>query len=269
MLHIWTGLFNTFTFWHIRNSTIDMQSRLFSVFLTLVIAPPLIQQLQPRFLHFRGLFEAREAQSKIYSWFACITSTIVPEFPYSTIAGSIYFCCWYFGTWFPRNSFAAGYVWMMMMVFAVFYPTLGQMIASFCPNELLASLLVPAFFTFVVSFCGVVVPYANIPTFWRRWMYWLTPFHYLLEGFLGVITNDVPVICSESEFARFAPPPGSTCQAYAGPFARLRGGYVITDANGLCAFCQYANGNEFAAGFNVFYRYKWRDYVCHPLFIAT
>lgn len=94
MLQIWTGLFNTFTFWHIGNSSIDMQSRLFSCFLTLVIAPPLIQQLQPRFLHFRGLYEAREAKSKIYSWFAFVTSTILPELPYSTAAGSVYFCCW-------------------------------------------------------------------------------------------------------------------------------------------------------------------------------
>lgn len=94
MLHIWTGLFNTFTFWHIRDSVIDMQSRLFSVFLSLVIAPPLIQQLQPRYLHFRGLYEAREAKSKIYSWFALITSVILPELPYSIVAGTFFFCCW-------------------------------------------------------------------------------------------------------------------------------------------------------------------------------
>lgn len=290
MLHIWTGLFNTFTFWHLGTSTIDMQSRLFSVFLTLVIAPPLIQQLQPRFLHFRGLYEAREAQSRIYSWVACIFAAVLPEMPYSVVAGSVYFCCWYthhlpkhihsrrmanrggnryFGTWFPRRSFSAGYVYMLLMVFTVFYPTFGQLIASFSPNELLASLLVPAFFTFVVSFCGVVVPYATIPTFWRRWMYWLTPFHYLLEGLLGVITHDVPVRCSPSEFAHFSPPPGQSCSSYAGPFARRRGGYVQSEPDGSCAFCQYASGNQFAEnGFNVFYKYKWRDYAIFWSFVV-
>jgi len=50
MLHIFTGLFNAFTFWHLGNSQVDMQSRLFSVFMTLTISPPLIQQLQPRFI---------------------------------------------------------------------------------------------------------------------------------------------------------------------------------------------------------------------------
>ncbi|KAK2736327.1 hypothetical protein FQN55_001713 [Onygenales sp. PD_40] len=254
MLQIWTGLFNTFTFWHLGSSTIDMQSRLFSCFMTLVIAPPLIQQLQPKFLHFRGIFEARESSSKIYSWFAFVTSAILPELPYSVVAG-------YFGTWFPRNSFSVGITWMFMMLFSCFYVGFGQMIAAFSPNELFASLLVPAFFTFVVSFCGIVVPYANLPYFWRSWMYWLTPFHYLLEGFLGVVTHQVPVKCRENEYAKFRPPPGMSCEEYAGPMMRRIGGYVATEANGLCAYCQYANGNQFAASFNVFYRHKWRDYV--------
>ena len=57
---------------------------------------------------------------------------------------------------------------------AVFYLGFGQAIAAFSPNELLASILVPLFFLFVVSFCGVVVPAMALPYFWRSWMYWLT-----------------------------------------------------------------------------------------------
>lgn len=152
----------------------------------------------------------------------------------------------------------------MLALFSIFYVGLGQMIAAISPNELFASLLVPAFFTFVISFCGVVVPYASIPHFWRTWMYWFTPFHYLLEGLLGVATNAVPVRCSEDEYARFRAPPGMTCGEYAGPYADKIGGYVTTARDGLCAFCQYANGNQFAATFNVFYRYKWRNYVSFP-----
>lgn len=94
MLHIFTGLFNTFTFWHVGSSYIDMQSRLFSIFMTLTISPPLIQQLQPRYLQFRNLYESREANSKIYSWTAFVASAILPELPYSIVAGSIYFNCW-------------------------------------------------------------------------------------------------------------------------------------------------------------------------------
>ncbi|KAI9818834.1 MAG: hypothetical protein M1827_007655 [Pycnora praestabilis] len=260
MLHVVTGLFNTFTFYHVGNSSIDMQSRLFSIFMTLTISPPLIQQLQPRYLQFRSIYESREANSKIYSWVAFTTGAVLVELPYSIVAGSIYFCCWWFGSvGRGRNSFESGYTWMLLMLFELFYVGFGQAIASFSPNELLASLLVPIFFLFVVSFCGVVVPFAALPHFWQSWMYYLTPFHYLLEGFLGVAVHNRPVICESSEFARFPPPPGQTCQQYAQTFIQQAGGYV-QQSGGMCEFCQYANGDEFAAGFNVYYSHKWLDY---------
>ncbi|KAI9702843.1 MAG: hypothetical protein M1836_008057 [Candelina mexicana] len=260
MLHIVTGLFNTFTFYHVGSSSIDMQSRLFSVFMTLTISPPLIQQLQPKFLQFRAIYESREANSKIYSWVAFVTGAILVELPYSIVAGSIYFCCWWFGA--PgrgRTSFESGYTWMLLMLFEIYYVGFGQAIASFAPNELLASILVPMFFLFVVSFCGVVVPFAGLPHFWQSWMYYLTPFRYLLEGFLGAAVHDVPVVCDSSEFARFSPPPGQTCQQYTRAFIQQAGGYV-QQRGGMCEFCQYANGDEFAAGFNVYYSKKWLDY---------
>ncbi|KAI9370476.1 ABC-2 type transporter-domain-containing protein [Aspergillus egyptiacus] len=260
-LHIFTGLFNTFTFWNLKNSYIDMQSRLFSIFMTLTICPPLIQQLQPRFLHFRGLYEAREANSKIYSWTAFVTSAILPELPYSIIAGSLYFNCWYWGIWFPRDSFSSGFTWMLLMLFEMFYVGFGQFIAALSPNELFASLLVPCFFTFIVAFCGVVVPYMAIPTFWQSWMYWLTPFHYLIEGFLGVLVHNIPMECVEREEAFFSLPPGTnSCQEYAGAFVSQAPGYVRDAGNGMCAYCLYSNGDEFASTFNVYYSNKWRDY---------
>ncbi|EAU33615.1 hypothetical protein ATEG_05854 [Aspergillus terreus NIH2624] len=261
MLHIFTGLFNTFTFWHLKNSYIDMQSRLFSIFMTLTIAPPLIQQLQPQFLHFRNLYESREAKAKIYSWVAFVTSAILPELPYAVVAGSLYFNCWYWGLWFPRDSFTSGLTWMFVMLYEMFYIGLGQFISAFSPNELLASLLVPTFFTFVISFCGVVVPYAAMVHFWRSWMYWLTPLKYLVEGMLSIVIHGIPVSCVEREESFFSPPPGSNCQEYAADFAQQAGGYVRDAGNGLCAYCQYSSGDAFGKSFNVFYKNKWRDYL--------
>jgi ATP-binding cassette subfamily G (WHITE) protein 2 (SNQ2) len=250
MLHIFTGLFNTFTFWMLGDSYIDMQSRLFSVFMTLTICPPLIQQLQPRYLHFRNLYESREASSKIYSWTAFVVSAIAPELPYSIVAGSIYFNCWYWGVGFPRDSFTAGFVYMLVLLFELFYVGFGQFIAALSPNELFASLLVPAFFTFVVSFCGIVVPYVGLPHFWRSWMYWLTPFKYLLESFLGVIVHNQPVRCIAREEAMFSSPPGMSCQQYASAFIQKVGGYVEDGGNGMCAFCQFSNGDQFVSSFS-------------------
>lgn len=130
MLHIFTGLFNAFTFWHLGNSQIDMQSRLFSIFMTLTISPPLIQQLQPRFLKFRDIYQSREANAKIYSWVAFTAGAVLVELPYSFVAGTIYWCCWYFAPFFPRDTYTAALVWMFICVFEMFYVGFGQAIAS-------------------------------------------------------------------------------------------------------------------------------------------
>ena len=248
MLHIFTGLFNCFTFYKVGRSSVDMQNRLFSVFMTLTISPPLIQQLQPKFLGFRQVFQARERNSKIYSWFAFVFGAIAVEIPYSIVAGTVYMMCWWWGSvgW-RRSGFDTGYTWLMLMLFELFYVGFGQAIAAFSPNELLASLLVPAFFLFVVSFCGVVVPYMALPYFWQSWMYYLSPFTYLLEGFLGAATHGIQVQCADKEYARFRPPPGTSCENYTRAYVQQAGGYVQTGADGMCEFCQYATGDEFVS----------------------
>ncbi|KAF2874539.1 ABC-2 type transporter-domain-containing protein [Massariosphaeria phaeospora] len=260
MLHIFTGLFNSFTFWHLGNSQVDMQSRLFSVFMTLTICPPLIQQLQPRFLNMRSIYESREGKAKIYSWSAFVWGAILSEIPYRIVAGTLYWCCWYWATWFPRDTYTSASVWLFVMLFELYYLGFGQAIAAFSPNELLASLLVPLFFTFIVSFCGVVVPYAALISFWQSWMYWLTPFKYLLEGFLALLTQGIPIQCDTKELAIFPPPPGQDCQSYAGSIAQQSGGYVETQPNGDCGFCQFSSGTQFAASFNIMPKYIWRDF---------
>lgn len=269
VLHIFTGLFNCFTFYHLGFATIDMQSRLFSIFMVLTISPPLIQQLQPVFLASRNIFQSRENNAKIYSWFAWTTAAVVVEIPYAIAAGGIYFNCWWWGIMGYRISgFASGFTFLLVVLFELYYVAFGQAIAAFAPNDLLASLLVPLFFLFVVSFCGVVVPPASLPYFWRSWMYWLTPFHYLLEAFLGVAIHDQPVMCQTGEFARFAAPPGQTCDTYVAPYISQAGGYVQTAADGMCEFCQYATGDQFGTQFSVFYDNIWRDFGITCAFIG-
>lgn len=91
-------------------------------------------------------------------------------------------------------------------------------------------------------------------------MYWLTPFKYMLEGFLGLLLGGLPIKCSEKELAIFSPPPGQSCESYAGDFVRQSTGYMQIMDNGMCGFCQYADGTAYAASFNVFPKYIWRDF---------
>jgi ATP-binding cassette subfamily G (WHITE) protein 2 (SNQ2) len=267
MLHIFTGLFNSFTFFKLGSATIDMQSRMFSIFLTLTISPPLIQQLQPKYIGLRNLFIARENNSKIYHWSAFVIAAIVVEIPYRLVAGTLYFVSWYFPIDFPRDSFSVGYAWMLVIMFELYYLGFGQAIASMAPNDLFASLLVPIFFLFIISFCGVVVPPAALPKFWRSWMYHISPFTYLVEGLLGVLTHNVPVRCSENEFSKFTPPSNTTCQQYVGGFLQVAGGYVEQQGD-ECKFCRFKTGDEYAASLGVSYDHRWRAYGVFWAFVA-
>ncbi|PBP22865.1 hypothetical protein BUE80_DR006226 [Diplocarpon rosae] len=257
-LHIFVGLFSTFSFWMLGNSQIDMQSRLFAIFMTLIIAPPLMQQLQPRFLEARNLYASREAKAKIYSWFAFVTGAVVAEIPYRILAGTLYWLCWYFGIGFPRGDLVPFKIWMLIVLFELFYLGLGQGIAAFSPSVALASFFIPLFFMFVISFCGIAVPFFALPHYWK-WMYHVTPFTYLLEAMLGLVIHKVPVVCSRDELAIIPSPPGSTCAEYLGSYIRQAGGYVQTLPDGLCGYCQFANGDQFGVGFNVFERNFWKD----------
>lgn len=105
-------------------------------------------------------------------------------------------------------------------------------------------------------------------------MYWLTPFKYLLEGFLALLVQGQQIRCDTNELAMFPPPPGQDCQTYAGEFAQQSGGYVETQLDGTCGFCQYATGEAFAASFNVFPQYIWRDFgmcdlYCFEMLLLT
>ena len=153
------------------NDLVGMQNRLFSVFMALAIAPPLIQQLQPRFINLRSIFAARERASRLYKWAALVVSAFVVEVPWSLLFGTIFYFCWYWGVGFPRGPSAAVYVWLMLMAFEMFYVSFGQMLASLSPNAMFASILIPAFFSFVLAFCGVLAPPQAMPHFWSSWMY--------------------------------------------------------------------------------------------------
>ncbi|KAL2061353.1 hypothetical protein VTL71DRAFT_7626 [Oculimacula yallundae] len=259
VLHIFVGLFSTFSFWMLGNSLIDMQSRLFTVFMTLIIAPPLMQQLQPRFLEARNLYASREAKAKIYSWYAFVTGAVLSEIPYRILAGTLYWLCWYFGIGFPRGEMVPFKIWMLIVLYELFYLGLGQGIAAFSPSEALASFFIPLFFMFVISFCGIAVPFFALPSFWK-WMYHVTPFTYLLEAMLGLVIHNVPVVCSRDELAIVTPPMGVTCNQWMDPTIAIAGGSVQTLSDGVCGYCQFANGDQFGVGFNVFQRNFMKDF---------
>jgi ABC-type multidrug transport system permease subunit len=150
----------------------DLQLKLFTIFNFIFVAPGVINQLQPLFIERRDIFETREKKSKMYSWVAFVTGLVVSEFPYLVICAVLYFVCWYYTVGFPNNSNSAGGTFFVMLFYEFLYTGIGQFIAAYAPNAIFASLVNPLIIGILVSFCGTLVPYAQIQTFWRYWMYW-------------------------------------------------------------------------------------------------
>ncbi|KAL1584624.1 hypothetical protein WHR41_07009 [Cladosporium halotolerans] len=272
-LHIGAALFNGFTFWMIGNSVSKQQEVLFSVFNFIFVAPGVIAQLQPLFIERRDIYETREKKSKMYHWFAFTTALVVSEIPYLIVCGILYFLCFYYTVGFPAASEKAGAVLFVMLIYEFIYTGIGQFVAAPAPNAVFASLINPLLIGTLVSFCGVLVPYAQIQEFWRYWLYYLNPFNYLMGALLVFVDFDREIQCKESEFAIFDPPQGQSCgqylQAYqAGPGSRTN--LINPDAFEECRVCQYTRGSDYLYTVNLLdYYYGWRDAAICVIFALS
>ncbi|QKX63303.1 uncharacterized protein TRUGW13939_10472 [Talaromyces rugulosus] len=262
MLHIFTALFNGFSFWMIGDTIGDLQLRLFTVFNFIFVAPGVIAQLQPLFIERRDIYEARERKSKMYSWIAFVTGLVVSELPYLCICAVLYFVCWYYTVGFPTDSNKSGAVFFVMLLYEFVYTGIGQFIAAYAPNAVFATLANPVVIGTLVSFCGVLVPYTQIQAFWRYWMYYLNPFNYLMGSLLTFTIWDAEVNCAEGEFAIFDPANG-TCGEYLAPYQQGMGmlsHLVNPNDTSACKVCQYGSGSDYLKTINLKeYYYGWRD----------
>ncbi|KAH6888187.1 ABC-2 type transporter-domain-containing protein [Thelonectria olida] len=263
-LHIGSALFNGFTFWMVGDSVSELQLKLFTIFNFIFVAPGVMAQLQPLFIHRRDIFEAREKKSKMYSWVAFVTGLVVSEIPYLCICAVLYLVCWYWTVGFPNNSDRVGATFFVMLMYEFVYTGIGQFVAAYAPNEVFASLVNPLIIGTLVSFCGVLVPYAQIQEFWRYWIYWLNPFNYLMGSMLVFNIWGADINCKDREFARFDPPNGTTCGDYLADYLTQGVGLVSNlvnpDATSECMVCSYTKGEDYLRTLNLKeYYYGWRD----------
>ncbi|KAK3295231.1 brefeldin A resistance protein [Chaetomium fimeti] len=262
-LHTFGALFNGFTFWQIGDSVTDLQMRLFTAFNLIFVAPGVINQLQPLFIQRRNIFETREKKSKMYSWVAFVTGLVVSEIPYLCICAVLYFFCWYYTVGFPHDTSRAGSIFFVLLMFEFIYTGIGQFEAACAPNELFAALINPIVIGTLMSFCGVLVPYAQIQAFWRYWLYWLNPFNYLMGSILVFAIWDTDVTCSAGELALFDPAVNGTCGEYLADYLQGmgRGARLLNpDATSRCEVCPYRDGSVYLQALNLNeYYYGWRD----------
>ncbi|KAF5658552.1 ATPase [Fusarium heterosporum] len=270
-LHLILALFNGFTFWQIGSSVAELQLKLFTIFNFIFVAPGVMAQLQPLFIHRRDIFETREKKSKMYSWIAFVTGLIVSEVPYLIICAAIYYVCWYYTVGFSAASSRAGGTFFVMLMYEFIYTGIGQFIAAYAPNEVFATLVNPLVITILVSFCGVLVPYSGIQSFWRYWLYYINPYNYMMGSMLTFAVWGSDVKCKESEYARFSPPNGTTCGEYLKEWlTHVPSKLINPQATDECKVCSYSKGEDYLRTLNIEeYSYAWRDAGITVVFVLS
>ena len=223
------------------------------------MAALLVNMAQPRF-HMERQWFYRELAGKYYGWKPFAATILLIEIPYVVLSGTVFFLVFYWTVGFVTDPILTLYTWVMLVVFCLFAITLGQAIAAFTPSTQVAALLNPFIFSALNLFCGVMMPKASMPKFWSSWMYWLNPYHYVIEGLVAAQLYNTPVSCKPDEFSLFNTPAGQTCGEYAAKFMETATGYIANpDATSECQYCTYEKGQDFYHGLSMDYANRWRN----------
>lgn len=267
-LNVLGGCFIGSSFWG-QGSKITkaaLQNKLFSVFMSLTISTAISQQLQPVAITMRGLYEVRERPSKMFRWPVFVLSVLAVEVPWNIVGGTIFWVPWYFMVGFSHESKRAAYSWGLYMLFQLFYSSLAQAIAFVSPNAMIASVLFSTFFSFVIVFCGVVQPPKQLPYFWHKWMFPLSPFTHIVEGMMGNALAGEAVHCAADEFNQINPPDGKSCQEYLGNFTTTLdqplvpgAGYFEQRSDGLCNYCPLRQGEDYLQSIELSSANRFKD----------
>ncbi|KAH7174068.1 P-loop containing nucleoside triphosphate hydrolase protein [Fusarium flagelliforme] len=236
---------NGLIFLQLNDTEAAMQYRIFSAFLVLMIVPEIINATAMMFDENRNIWLAREYPSRIYGWTAFTTAQIVAEVPFALAGGVLFYVLVYFLVGFPLGV-AAGYTFLMFILFQLFITSWGQWIAALSAGALMAANIMPFFVIAAELFNGILQPASLMPAVWRFTLYYVGPFTYWISGTLAIILPRITVQCADSELIRFDAPPNWTCEAYAQDWLDTTKGYLANpDASSDCGYCQYASGEEY------------------------
>lgn len=123
------ALLNALAFLQLGNTESELQYRIFSCFLILMIVAEIINACAVMFDENRNIWLGREYPSRIYGWTAFTTAQVVAEIPYALIGGLLFYLIFYFIVGLPLGA-PAGYTFLMIILFYLFTTSWGQWIAA-------------------------------------------------------------------------------------------------------------------------------------------
>ncbi|GAA5972654.1 hypothetical protein JCM11641_002957 [Rhodosporidiobolus odoratus] len=241
------------------NSIVSLNNRMFSVFLLLFVPVVWMNAIIFKVHALRALWEARERPSRIYGSTAFVTSLLVSEVPYSLVCGAAYFVLWYFLIGFPFKASTIFFSFLLIQIFYFFQSTWALWIVSLSSSLGTIANLLPFFLVAMEAFNGSLMPYAQMPRYWR-WLYYISPFQHYVRSMLGELLHNVPVACASFEVVSFTTPPGQSCASYAATYLASHAGYLLDPTStSTCNFCPMSSGDDFLHSLNIAYSDRWRS----------
>ncbi|QIW96862.1 hypothetical protein AMS68_002380 [Peltaster fructicola] len=262
-----SALFIGFIFFNAPLSQQGLQNQMLSIFMLFTIFGQLVQQIMPHFVTQRSLYEVRERPSKTYSWKAFMISNIVVELPWNSFMAVIIFFCFYYPIGLYKNAIPTDAVhergalfFLFVLEFLLFTSTFTNLIIAGIPDAETGGNIANLMFTLTLVFCGVLATPDSVSRFWI-WMFYVSPFTYLVNGMLSTGLANQQVTCADNEYLIFQPPSGTTCGQYIQPYQSQAGGYLLDDnATRDCQFCALDSTNTFLAAVGSTYDTRWRNF---------
>lgn len=269
-LGIASGLFIGFSFWKASQTQQGFQNAMFSIFLLATIFPTLVNQIMPKFVVQRSLYEVRERPSRVYSWKVFILSQVLVEAPWQLLLGICAWACFFFPVFGTESSpETKGLVLLFVVQFYMYAATIAQMVVAAIPDPALGSMIAILLFGLSFIFNGVMQPPDALPGFWI-FMWRVSPFTYFVSGVLGAALHGRKVICSDAELSVLNPPLGQTCGSYLAKFLAVAPGTLNNpEATSKCEYCPLSSADQYLAVRRVYWDQRWRNYgifICYMAF---
>ncbi|KAH7020916.1 ABC-2 type transporter [Microdochium trichocladiopsis] len=267
--HVAIAILTGLTYLQLDDSRASLQNKVFVMFQITVLPALVMTQAEVMWVIKRAIF-FREQSSKMYSSLTFTVTMIVAEMPYSILCAVLFFLPLYYMPGFQYESVRAGYQFFMILITELFAITLGQVLAAISPSAFIACQYDPFIVITFALFCGVTIPYPQMPGFWKAWLYQLDPFTRLIGGTVTTALEGLPVVCRSGELQHFNAPGGESCGEYMEPFFSSGGlGYLVNNATSACEYCAYKIGNQFYEPLGFEFSNRWRDLGIFAAFIFS
>ncbi|KAJ8113402.1 hypothetical protein ONZ43_g5165 [Nemania bipapillata] len=229
------ALVNGISFYNSPHDIQGLTNDLFGIFLITQQFSTISQQIIPRLVDSRSLFEARERRNMSYSWYVFMASNILVELWWQTVSAVLVFVSWYYPTGMWRNGDSTfgtaergAVTFILIWLFCLWNSTLSQALAAGVEQAETAVQFATLLFWLTLVFCGILVTPDALPRFWI-FMYRISPQTYLMNGLVLAGLANTEINCSPTDALQIdmLPNNATSCGSYLAEYVTTHGGYVI------------------------------------------